>query len=1065
MYGAYLTRKIQGLQIKEMIKVYQKKSCPTKGIAHRATELTPVILHDKGSIGFLKRVVNMRKVLLAHTNIKYYKLKVLFAISLSIGMHRGFAAVHLFPQAESVKLIKQSSVSGRVTNMDGIPVVGATVQIKNTKKYTTTDSTGSFEIDAGIGNVLLFSMIGYERLEMQITDSKTLNVSLHPSVDSLDEVVVVGYGMQKVENVTSAIATVKAKEFLQGGVRNPLDLIRGKIAGLSITRSGGNNNPNAGPSIQLRGVTSLTGGNSPLVVIDGIPGGDLNLLQQDDIESIDVLKDGSAAAIYGTRGNAGVILITTKKGKSGAPRYDYSTYISHDIVRKRPEVLSGSDYRSLKADPNNPYAQLMADLGDDVDYFDLLLDKNNLTHYHNLAASGGSTQTNYRISVNYSDNQGIALQNDNEQYGGRINVNHTGLGDRLHLYANLSTNIRKQNLNGGNEDDFGQAIHQNPTQPVFNTDGSYNVILGNNHYYNPIARLNQEKKTGERTLFSGDMKLSLDILSGLKANVFGAIVRNNYLEDQYRLRASKSSIDSYQGGGYAYKYSALTHTQTLESTIDYNKNFGRHGINSVLGYSYQIGRYQNFNAANSGFLTDAFEENNLGAGTDLTAGRASMGSTRSSNKLIAFFGRVNYNFGGKYLASFILRREGSSRFGANHKWGNFPAISIGWNIFKEDFMSELAFVNTLKLRTGYGITGNQEIDNYQSLVTLGTGGQYLNNGIWFQTYGPNKNPNENLRWERKQELNIGVDFGLFSRRLTGSVDWYRRKTVDLLANYNTQVPPFVTNSVYTNVGTIQNKGIELAFSGHLVDKRNLHWTIDFTGNYQKNELESISDDVFKASYFQYGSLPAPGSLGYAIRTLEGGPLGSFYGKRFAGFNEEGKWLFYKADGSRGLASEMTTEDLTFIGNGVPKYMASLGSSLRYRNWDINILFRGKFDFDVLNTQDLYFGNKKWLGNNILKNALTTYGELLDDPQYSDIYLEKGDFVKLDNITVGYNFLLSAERALQNLRIYASAQNLAVFTSYSGLDPEQQDTGLTTGIQGRGFYPQTRTFTIGVNIGF
>jgi TonB-linked SusC/RagA family outer membrane protein len=442
-----------------------------------------------------------------------------------------------------------------------------------------------------------------------------------------------------------------------------------------------------------------------------------------------------------------------------------------------------------------------------------------------------------------------------------------------------------------------------------------------------------------------------------------------------------------------------------------------------------------------------------------------MSSTRSGSKLIAFFGRVNYNFKEKYLASIILRHEGSSRFGADHKWGNFPAVSAGWNISKEKFMSSLKMIDNLKLRAGYGITGNQDIPNYQSLVLLGTGGQYLNNGSWFQTYGPTNNPNPDLRWEKKKEFNAGIDFSLFESRISGSVDIYKRKTEDLLANYNTQVPPFVTTTIYTNVGSIENHGIEIALRGLLVKKRDLSWTAFVTFSNQANKLSSISNDVFKASYFEYGSLPAPGSLGNAIRTQEGAPLGQFYGKRFAGFSQDGKWLFHKADGTTGTASQMTTQDLSYIGNGVPKYMASLGTQLTYRNFDLNIFFRGKFGFDVLNMPDMYFGNKKWLGNNILHSALTKHAQLLDDPQYSNYYLEKGDFVKLDNITIGYNFPFHHSDMIRSLRIYASGQNLAVITKYSGLDPEMQDTGLTTGMDNRGFYPQTRTFTLGLNIGF
>lgn len=964
---------------------------------------------------------------------------------------------------------RQTAISGTVLDASGEPVAGVTVTVKGGTQAASTDEKGEFSLSAKEGDVLVFMMLGYEQTEQTVSGTAPLSVTMKETADALEEVVVVGYGTQKKTNITSAVSQVDADEMHEGGVRSPMDLIRGKVSGLSVTRPGGNNNPNEDAKIQLRGATTLStagGANQPLVVIDGIPGGNLNLLQQDDIESISVLKDGSAAAIYGTRGNAGVILVTTKKGKSGAGTFDYNAYVSHDAVRKRPEMLTAQQFRDLKNDPNNPKGAAMDDLGGDEDYYDLLLDNNNLTHYHNLSASGGSEKTTYRVSGNYSNNQGISLFNSNSQYGGRVNINHTGLKDRLHLQTNLATNIRSQNFAGGNTGDFEQALQQNPTQPAYNPDGSLNVITGGTAYYNPVARLHQEKNVGERTLFSGDAKATLDIMEGLKGSVFGSVVRNDYSADEYRSRDSKSSIDDYQGGGYARKYAALTDVKTLEATLDYNRTIANdHHIDAILGYSYQISKYNRVEAINHGFLTDAFEENNLETGTDLAAGRASMKSLRNSNKLIAFFGRANYDYQGKYMASFILRREGSSRFGANHKWGNFPAVSLGWNIHQEDFMQDVTLFDQLKLRGGYGVTGNQEIDNYQSLATLGAGGQYLNDGIWFQTYGPNKNPNPDLRWEKKKETNIGVDFAMFNSRLTGTIDWYQRRTTDLLAKYQAQVPPLIEKEIYTNVGEIKNHGIELALSGLVYQRGDWEWSLNFTGSYQKNELASLSNDVYKASYLEFGSLPAPGSLGNAIRTIEGGALGSFYGKRFAGFTDEGLWQFYKADGSIGLATEMVEEDKTFIGNGVPKYMAALGTDVSYKNWDLSVFLRGKFAFDVLNTQDMYFANKVWLPNNILQSALTTYDELNDAPQFSDYYLEKGDFVKLDNVTVGYTFNLPASSALRKLRLYASGQNLATITGYSGLDPEQADAGLTTGIQGRGFYPQTRTFTFGVNVGF
>ena len=992
------------------------------------------------------------------TNIRFKKEKVLHVLNKLgyTGIEEGeHIILRKLDEFDQLKVI----VTGTITDITGLPLPGVTISIKNSPHGVITNADGQYSIDVEENETLIFNMLGFEKQEIAVNSQKKIDLVLKESKLSLSEVVIVGYGTQKRAEVTSAITTIKPKDFNEGGAKSVVDLIRGKVAGLSITRVGGNNNPNAGSSIQLRGVTSLSGTNSPLIVIDGIPGGDLRLLQQDDIESFDILKDGSAAAIYGTRANGGVILITTKKGKSGEPRYDYSNYFAHDELSQRPDVLSAEEFRALMV--SSPVKRV--DDGASVDYYDLLLDKNNLTQYHNFAASGGSSATNYRASIFYNDQNGIALQNGNKQYGGRLNINQRGLKDRLTLQMNLATNINNSNNIGGNGLDFEQAVQQNPTSPVTNSDGSFFYRKGN-YYYNPIARINQEQETGTRQTFSGDAKFTLDIYKGLKASVFGSILRNNYLEEGYRLKSSMSSVENYSGGGYAYKNTALGVTRTIESTVEYSKSLlSGHSLNTILGYGYQDGLGTSFSANNSGFISDAFEDNSLGAGADLALGKAAMSSIKETNTLIAFFGRANYSYKGKYLASFILRHEGSSRFGKNNKWGNFPAVSVGWNLGEENFIKNLKVVDALKLRMGYGVTGNQDIGNYRSLVTLSQGGYYLNGTSWTQTYGPGRNPNPDLRWEKKKEINIGVDFSLLQSRLSGSIDVYRRETEDLLGDYNTQLPPYVTDKLFTNVGSLENKGIELALSALAVKKTNFAWNIDVTANTQRNKVLSISNDVFKASFFEYGTLSAPGSLGNTIRAVEGGPLGNFYGKRFAGFTDAGKWLFYKADGSTSDVVGTNPNDYAVLGNGVPKYMASLNNSFRYKNLDLSIFLRGKFDFDVLNLQDLYYGNPE-SSNNLLRSAVTKHKDLKENIQYSDYYLEKGDFVKLDNISLGYNVKLRTSY-IRNLRVYGSCQNVATFTKFSGLDPEVQDTGLTTGIDGRTFYPYTRTFTLGLNVGF
>jgi len=961
--------------------------------------------------------------------------------------------------------LQQETISGKVTdaNTRGA-IVGATVQVKGTDVTTQTDVLGAFTIPGKVGDVLIVNYIGYSGTEVAVTSAE-VNVAITSTDQDIDEVVVMGYGSQRKSEITSAVASVKEKDFNQGGMRSPIDLVQGKVAGLNITRTQGSN-PNSGTSIQLRGMASISGGNTPLIVIDGIPGGNLDLVKQGDIESIDVLKDGSAAAIYGTRGNGGVILITTKKGKAGLSQFDYQTYGQREFVARRPTMLSADQFRDyVVIGQNKPDL----DLGGSTDLYDELINKDNFSHFHNFSASGGGEKSTYRASINYEDAQGIAKQNGREQFGGRVNFTQTGLKDRLTFSTNIVGNFNKANLLGGKTEYFEQAIQRNPTAPIYNPDGTFLETQGYNNF-NPLARLENRIEERNQSTFSGDARMKLQIIEPLSISAFGSYVRNQFNDRRYRsiLDWDQRPNSNYQGMAYAYKRNELTESKTFESTLDYVKSFdGVHNITGLLGYSYQYNTFEWFDMSNNGFTNDAFLDWNMGAGTAITNDklpRPGLGSFKEDNKLIAFFGRVNYNYDNRYFVSAILRREGSSRFGVNNKWGNFPAVSAGWTITNEEFFTNKEIVNDLKLRVGYGVTGNQGFPNYQSMILLGTGGVYPQNGVYYQTYGPSTNPNPDLKWEQKAETNIGLDFGLFNNRLTGSIDVYNRKTTDLLYQYLAQQPAYVGTNIWFNVGEVNNKGVELFLSGSPIQKENFQWNVDFTGNYQKNKLVTMSNDRFKSNFLPFGGLPSPGNLGNAIRLEEGGEIGAFYGKRFAGFDDNGKWLFYKADGSTALASQMNENDLTYIGNGVPKFQASLSNRFTYKGFDLTVFLRGKFKYDILNTADMFFGNQKWLPNNVFESAFTTNANIDDDPQYSDYYLENGSFVKLDNVTLGYNFKLNTDY-IRNMYVFLSARNIATITSYSGLDPELQDVGFDSGIDSRGFYPRTQSWSIGLNIGF
>jgi len=978
----------------------------------------------------------------------------------------GFSAEKLKETSyTSLSMSFQQSVTGVIKNTaTGSSIAGATIRVKGKNVSTQSDSQGKFSIEAVLGDILQISSIGFMNQEIQVSAAE-VQINLSPEEEAIDEVVVVGYGTQKKKEITSAVASVKEKDFNRGGMRSPMELVQGKVAGLNITRTQGSN-PNAGTSIQLRGMASLKGTNSPLVVIDGIPGGNLDLIKQGDIESIDVLKDGSAAAIYGTRGNGGVILVTTKKGKAGAAQFEYLTYGQTEIVNRRPTMLSAAEFRDKVVNGLN---KPNYDLGASTDLYDELINKNNFSHFHNFIASGGGENSTYRASFNYEQANGIAKQNGREQFGGRINFNQTGLDNRLTMSANLAANFNKADLLGGKTGDFEQAIQRNPTAPIVNPDGTFYQTQEFNNY-NPLSRLAHRIEERNQQTFSGDARLKFQIIDELSVSAFGSYVRDNWNDRQYR-----STLDwdqrvgtDYQGMAYASKRNDVNWTKTFESTIDYNKTFNDvHTLTGLLGYSYQYATGENFSMDNNGFTTDGFLDWDMNSGTAIRNDklpRPSLGSFKEDNTLIAFFGRVNYNYAGKYFATAILRREGSSRFGMNNKWGNFPAISAGWTISNEDFFSNKEVVNELKLRVGYGVTGNQGIPNYQSILRLGTGGVYPQDDVYYQTYGLAANQNPDLKWEQKAETNIGVDFAMFNNRLTGALDVYHRKTTDLLYEYRAQQPSYVQPSIWYNVGEVVNKGVELQLSGRPIANERFTWQVDFTGNYQKNVLTKLSSDLFKSNWIEFGGLPSPGNLGNTIRLEEGGEVGNFYGKRFAGFDDEGRWLFHKADGSTALTGDTNDEDKVYLGNGIPKFQASLGNRFSYKGFDLTVFLRGKFKYSILNTSDLFFGNQKWLPNNVLSSAFGKHADLAEGPQYSDYYLENGSFVKIDNVTLGYNFNMKTA-LVRNLYVYLTARNLATITSYSGIDPELQDTGFDGGIDARGFYPRTQSWSMGLNIGF
>lgn len=995
--------------------------------------------------------------------------ETLLCLSLMLTQSYAFASSekdNISKEAEVHALTQRGyTVKGIVKDQLGEPLGGVSIVVKGSTIGTTTDLDGNFTLNVPDKNALLsFSFIGFKPQDVKFNGQTSLNVVLSEDTEMLDEVVVVGYGSMKRSDVATAISSVKPEDMNMAGAssRDVRQLLDGKVAGLSITRKSGSN-PNDGVAVQMRGVVSVNGDLAPLVVVDGIPGGNLDLLRSEDIESIDVLKDGSAAAIYGSRANAGVILITTKRGAKGKTSVDYSTYITHYGLSEDPQFLTSGDWRSMMTALDNP--SYMQDRGGNTDWYRAIMNKGNISHSHNLSISGGSETTVYRASLYYSNLEGMAKASSREQYGGRASLETKALNNMLTFQTNLSLNYGNMDLLNQNE--WESALRSNPTNPIHNEDGTYYEDWGKDE--NKVARLEQQQYDRQQTTSSFDGKVIFEPIKDLKASAFLSYTRDDQKDRRYYDQDSRASYSSYSSGGYAYKKSYMKTRRTLEPTIEYSKTVLKdHKFNALVGYSYQYEVYEQFDASNNGFLNDAVQDNNLGSGTGLNgdaAHKASMSSLKKDETLIAFFGRINYVYDNKYVAQVSLRREGSSKFGVNNKWGNFPSASVAWNVSNEEFMKQQDVFSNLKLRVGYGVTGNSGIDPYQSMVTLSGGNQYLNpDGLWKQTWGPSRNPNPDLRWEKKKEWNFGVDFGVLQNRVTGAIDVYKRKADDLLMkDVTVTIPSNIHSSSTVNLGTITSSGLELTLNVIPIVKKDFQWRSTITmSKIFSNKLEDIS--YSSADYKEFGGIGGYGALGNAVRLYPGSNIGDFYGKRFAGFDEKGEWLFYNKENEKVAASEIYDDDKCVIGNGQPKWYLGWTNYFTYKNFDLSFMFKGRFGYDILNRLDMFYNNKTSLesGYNVRKNVLNDGVDA--SYQYSDYYLEKGNYLRLDNITVGYNFKSPSEK-WPSFRVYVTGTDLFTITGYKGLSPEMDDTGMAPSMEDCNRYPITRSVTVGLNVKF
>lgn len=953
-----------------------------------------------------------------------------------------------------------TTITGKITDQEGLTLPGVNVVVSGTTQGTVTDIDGMYQLNVQDANTtLVFSAVGFISQEIKTEGRVTIDVILEANVESLDEVVVIGYGSVTKRELTGAVSSVKEESFNKGVVDNPMQLVQGKVAGLTIVSPNGGD-PTSGMEVLLRGTSSIQGSAAPLVVIDGIPGGDINSIIPEDVESIDILKDGSAAAIYGTRGTNGVILITTKKGHSGKIQTEFSSSFMTERILNRVEVLSADEYRNLMNDwidsedrRESKIAKSMIDYGASTDWFSEIIRKP-FSHKEHLAMSGGMKNSSYRVSFDYIDREGIMLNSNKSAYKVSANFNHSALNNRLNFKAQMGLTSTFENP--VNYDAIRQCIKRNPTEPVKNEDGSF-FELDKWVYYNPVALLEERTNDVETNRYYINLGADVNITQSLKAGVVAGIRNygslNGYYEPSYTFTQYLAG-----SGGYASRSTYQNSTKTLEATLSWKKEINDHNIDVIGGYSFQEYISQSLSASNSNFISDEITYNNIGIGTFLTEGRATMASYKEASRLIGFFGRVSYHFAGKYFLSASVRREGSSKFGVNQRWGTFPAISAAWDMSQEGFVQSLDFLEQLKLRAGYGVTGNQGLsDPYIPLIRYDMEGTYYYNGEIKQGYAPVSNANPDLRWETKHETNVGIDWLALNSRIGGTVDFYIRDTKDLLEQYNVPVPPNLYGSTWQNVGSMRSSGIEFSLNTVPVQTGDFKWNLDLVLDYRKNKVLSLSNESFSIEYRNIGVVGNPGISAWTHRLEEGEPLGNIHTYQFEAIDSLGKWVFTDMDED----GKITTEDRTVVGNGIPDFFAGLTNSFQYKDFDLMVTLRGMFGHQVINAKRIWYDNRTFLPQNVMKTALEQ--ELWDDPEFSSYYVEDADFVKMDNVTLGYT--LKGIPWISSARIYASVLNAFVFTNYTGVDPEVSISGLEPGNDNRFDYPSTRTFLVGFNVKF
>ena len=951
-------------------------------------------------------------------------------------------------------------ITGIVLDETNSPLVGATVMAEGTTVGTVTNIEGDFTLvlPADIAaNTISISYIGYMTEKVDISKQSQVRVILVTDLQQVGEVVVVaiGYGTMRKSDLTGAISSISSEDMKKGIISSTEQLLQGKIAGLTVTQ--GTGDPSSGATLRLRGGTSLSASNGPLIVVDGIPGVDINMIQPSEIVSVDILKDASAAAIYGSRGANGVIIVTTNREGKGLAA-EYSSYVAFGNVANHLDLLSADQWRAYVRENDIVSA---VDYGADTDWQGEL-EQTAITQSHTVSFSNGNEAGGYRASLNYLNNEGIIKRSKLERMGISLSSYRYALNDKLKLEAGFLGNL--DTWNPVDNRIFERAYNLNPTIPVTNPDGSFTSI-GGLKYENPVEINTNRENDNSRNRMLGYGKAELEIVQGLKATMNLSYEYNSMKGRLYK--PTTAIMEGRTDEGYAQRTLGEYSNKQLETYLTYSKSFiEKHEINLLAGYSFLENVYEGFGAERRGFDTDLFLYNNLAAGQDFRAG--DVYSYKGSARLISFFARTNYNYQGKYMVTTTLRRDGSSRFGVNNKWGLFPSASVAWRISDEEFMSWSGrWLNNLKLRLGYGVTGNQDgIGEYKSLSLLGAGGDsyyVAATDTWVQSYGPIQNPNPDLKWESTTQYNIGLDFTLINR-INGTLELYQKNTSDLLYTYAVPQPPYLVGTMLANVGDLSNKGVELTLNAILLHNKDFSWDMNVTMAHNKQVIERLSNQVYETEEIYSGSLHnlAGMSNQFAQIIKEGYPVGTFWGPVLDSIGIDGNYYF-KNDGEK-----------EYLGDAQPDISLGLGTSFRYKMFDLQVSAYGMIGQKVLNATAMNLSDIGRLPVQNIPDAFLESG-ITDDPAYSSYWIEDASFLRLQTATLGYSMSMR-KIGIERLRVYVTGENLFVITKYTGVDPEVRiednsdptnpnDALSNPGIDMFNYYPKPRTFLLGLNLSF